>query len=138
MSNRLPLVVAVVVASGMLAAACASSDGDPAVWALDPTDLPAESSESFTVLVMRVGCAGGRTGEVLQPTIEASDDEIVITFTVAPVSGAQDCPGNDIVPIVVDVGEPIDGRRIVDGSCRTGAAPAGLCDEAANWLPPDP
>ncbi|MEM9203138.1 MAG: hypothetical protein AAGC53_15885 [Actinomycetota bacterium] len=117
-----------LASSAVLAAAsCGSGSGDPAVWAVDPADPPTESSESFTALVMRVGCAGGRTGEVLEPTVDIGDDEIIIVFTVAAISGDQECPGNDVARVVVEVGEPIGDRPLVDGTCRAGVAPAGLC-----------
>ena len=122
----------------LLASACGSGDGDPAVWAVDPTSPTTESSQTFTALVMRIGCAGGRTSEVFDPNIDADDDEIIITFTVAPISGDQECPSNDAVPFVVELDEPIGDRRLVDGACRSGEAPARLCDPNDPIWVPDP
>jgi hypothetical protein len=134
--QRHPLAVTVTVAMILLASACGPGQGDPAVWAVDPANPTTASSTSFTALVMRIGCAGGRTGEVFEPTINADEDEVIITFTVAPISGDQTCPGNDAVPVVVDLGEPIGDRRLVDGACRSGQAPAGRCDpNDPTWLP---
>ena len=130
------LALAVTVTMVTLASACGSDEGDPAIWVVDPASPTTETSRSFTALVMRADCAGGRTGEVFEPLIDADDDEIVITFTVAPISGDQSCPSNDVVPVVVDLDEPIGDRQLVDGACRSGQAPAELCAPNTRiWLP---
>lgn len=90
--------------------------GDVAVWALKPDEIPAPDAQSFTVLVTRLGCNGGVTGDVYPPTVSISDAEIVVTFTVEHSPGGR-CPTNDQVPYVVDAGQPIGDRRLVDGAC---------------------
>ena len=97
----------------------ATSGGDDAVWFIPPGVEPDPAAQSFEVDVMRVGCAGGRTGAVMEPTIEVSDDRITVTFTVEPVFGGR-CPGNDRVRYTVVVGEPIGDREIYDGGCNPG------------------
>jgi hypothetical protein len=85
---------------------------------------------SFTAFVTRLDCNGGVTGEVLEPTVEVDNAEIVVTFTVKAAPGG-DCPTNDQVPFVVDVGQPIGARRLLDGACRpTGeAASTSFCED---------
>jgi hypothetical protein len=56
--------------------------------------------------------------------------EVVVTFSVAPQQlGAADCQGNDQIPFEVDLGEPLQGRALVDGQCLPGgeAATTSFC-----------
>lgn len=110
--------------------------GDPAVWNIDSNDRPTPASVSFTALVTRLGCNGGETGEVLAPSIAKEEARIVVTFTVdALPAGAHTCPGNKHVPLMVDIGEPIGQRELVDGACLSGeAVRTSFCsDGAARW-----
>lgn len=124
------ILVVAIVALG----ACGSDDGvgnggdpitvpagDTAVWDVDADDPPTSASASFTALVTRLGCSGGETGEVREPVVSIDADGIVVTFTVAPLSGG-DCPGNDPVPQVVELDEPIGDRELVDGACLSAEA----------------
>ena len=119
-----------------------SSDtpGDTAVWKLESADDVTASSETFTALVNRLGCSGGVTGEVFEPTIEVGETDIVVTFLVAPLDSelVQTCPSNDEVQYEVGLREPIGQRRVLDGSCRDGgeAALTSFCTSgAARWTP---
>ena len=113
--------------------------GEPAVWFISPDDDVTSASRSFTAYVTRLGCNGGVTGAVLQPTIDRSDTRIVVTFTVKPAPPSRGtCQGNDRVPIVVDLGEAIGERQLVDGACRSGGAAAttAFCvDGSVRWKP---
>lgn len=92
-----------------------------AIWSVEPhTELTAES-RSFTALVMRLGCHGGKSAPVDGPVVMIDDAEVVVTFTADPALGAQTCPGNDLVPVSVDLGEPIGDRRLLDGACLPGS-----------------
>jgi hypothetical protein len=86
------------------------------VWTLEPDEIPTPEAQSCTALVTRLRCNGGVTGEVYAPTVSISDAEIVVTFTVEHSPGG-DCPTNDQVAYVVDVGQLIGDRRLVDGAC---------------------
>lgn len=112
-------------------------EGDTAVWDLDPASLPTESSTAVTALVTRLGCNGGRTGKVLEPVVSADGEQVVVTFSVEPVPGG-DCPGNDSVPYVVELGGPLGDRELVDGACLSGdAASTSHCsDGAVRWPAP--
>ena len=114
--------------------------GDVAVWKLESPSATAPPSTTFTALVSRLGCSGGVTGEVLEPTVEASDTEIIVTFFVASLDSdlEQTCPGNDEVRYEVSLDEPIGDRPLLDGSCRSGgeAASTFFCAAgAARWVP---
>lgn len=112
--------------------------GATAVWRVDDEDPPTTSSTSFSALVTRIGCNGGRTGEVYAPKLRVDDDEIVVTFSVeAPPDGASTCPSNDEVPYRVEIGEPIGQRTLVDGACLDGAAAStSFCSEGGTrWRP---
>ena len=83
-----------------------------------PAESLSTASDSFTAVVNRLGCSGGVTGEVYEPGIVIGDSEIVVTFSVEPLDpGDYACPSNDEVPYVVNIGEPIGERRLVDGAC---------------------
>jgi hypothetical protein len=98
--------------------------GDPAVWWIDPDEPPSTTESTFTALVSRLGCNNGVTGEVLRPGVVLTDHEVIVTFTVEHDPDGGTCPGNDLVPYVVDLGEPLGNRDLVDGSCRAGGAAA--------------
>jgi len=123
--------------------------GDPDVWMtaagwattnyLPPVaeEVTSESS-TFTAQVTRLGCSSGITGEVVAPEIVLFESEIVVTFSVDPVPQGRDyeCPGNDQVPYVVELDEPMGQRQLVDGACLPGGAAetTTLCgDGAARW-----
>jgi hypothetical protein len=118
-----------VTASPTTPTTAAVAGSDPAVWVLKPGQGLTSASQSFTALVTRLDCNGGVTGEVLEPTVEIGDTEIVVAFTVEAALGG-DCPSNDQVPFVVDIGQPIGDRRLIDGACREAgeAASTSFCD----------
>lgn len=114
--------------------------GDVAVWRVADGEEIDATSTSFTALVSRLDCANGITGEVLAPTIELGDENIVVTFTVEPndPEGEYTCPSNDEVPYAVDLGEPIGSRPIIDGACLEDgrAATTSFCTPSAErWTP---
>lgn len=120
--------------------ATVDAPGDAAVWKLESATEVGASSTTFTALVTRLGCSGGMTGEVLEPTIEMGETEVVVTFFVAALDSdlEQTCPDNDEVRYEVSLDEPIGQRQLLDGSCRSGgeAASTSFCAAgAARWSP---
>jgi hypothetical protein len=113
--------------------------GDPAMWSVDPDAPPSRTASTFTARVTRLGCHGGVPGEVLRPRVVVTDDQVVVTFTVATDVGTFTCPGNDRVPYEVDLGAPLGDRILVDGTCSPGgeAATTTLCGEhgGVRWPP---
>ena len=116
----------------------APAKGDPAVWFINSHDDATSASRSFTAQVTRLSCNGGVTGAVLPPTVEKLDTRIVVTFTVEHSPRGGTCQGNDRVPVVVDLGEAIGDRQLVDGACGSGSAAATttFCvDSSVRWKP---
>ena len=122
-----------------LIAGCNSGqDGDAATWTVTDGAVTSETQQ-FEALVTRLGCAGGLTGEVLEPDISVGSDEVTIEFAVESISGDQTCPGNDQVAVNVDLGEPIGERKLVDGQCSSEAATTAFCsDGGIRWSPNPP
>lgn len=102
----------------------------PAVWELAPEQVVDAETTTLSVLVTRVACNSGVTGTVNEPTVDRTDGELVITFTVSPGDPpAADCPSNDLVEYVIELDEPVGDRVLVDGACRTtDAADTVFCD----------
>jgi hypothetical protein len=107
--------------------------GDPATWDIDRADPPSSASSTFAARVHRLGCNGGETGTVLRPGVVVTDTEVEVTFTVSSLGpGYYSCPGNDAVTYVVDVGQPIGNRNLVDRACVDGeAATTSFCTSSA-------
>ena len=124
---------AVSIAAVVLAlAGCGVLPGatSPAVWELAPDQVVDAETTTLSVLVTRVACNSGVTGTVNDPSIDRTDGELVITFTVSPGDPpAANCPSNDLVEYVIELDEPVGDRALVDGACRTTeAAEATFCE----------
>lgn len=111
----------------------------PATWTLDP-DVPIDSSSTeLSVLVQRVECNSGRTGEVAAVDVEADTAQISIRIDVTPRSrGVGACTNNEQVAHVVRLDEPVGTRDLVDGTCAgSGISPKVLrCADPVRWSPP--
>lgn len=135
-----PSPITVLPAPSRSPTTTANRDGGyPAVWFIRPGPDVTSASESFTALVTRLACNSGVTGAVLPPTVKSSDARVVVTFTVkAGQPGAQTCIGNRPVPVVVNLGEAIGQRQLVDGACHSGgeAATTSFCIHGSvRWNP---
>lgn len=112
------------------------SAGDAATWELlDAQDVTADS-ESLDIGVTRLGCASSVTGEVLAPQVSYESEQIIIQLDVEPFTeDAADCPGNDVVPVTVDLEESVGERELVDGACSEGEEAAGThpCQDEVRW-----
>lgn len=119
--------------------AAVAAPSDPAFWAMPQQQLDSTST-TFVANVVRLGCNGGVTGEVFEPEIVIDDSRIVITFTVESAPAGR-CPTNDAVPYVVDIGQPIGDRQLVDGACLPGGAAASTMwcgPDGVRWKAPPP
>jgi hypothetical protein len=96
--------------------------GDTATWTLAEPDRVNPAATSLTLDVTRLGCAGGKTGAVLEPTFSTSDTQIIIRANVKSITGGARCPGNDSVPVTLTLDEPIGNRDLLDASCLEGDA----------------
>lgn len=75
-------------------------------------------SKKLRISVSRVGCAGGKTGNIYQPTVTESATEIRILTEAEPLKeGAYTCPSNDFVEVTLTLAAPIGTRKIVDPIC---------------------
>jgi hypothetical protein len=90
-----------------------------ASWTLDPTEpRPGPDTLTFTALVTERDCASGQSseGRVVGPDILDIGHEVLVTFAVRPLGGdMQTCPGNPVTRVVVDLGEPLGDRQLLDG-----------------------
>lgn len=111
--------------------------GDTATWTLAEPEQVSSGTTSFTLNVTRLGCAGGKTGVVLEPTFTTSDTQIIIRANVKSLTGGARCPGNDSVPVTVTLDEPIGNRVLLDASCLEGDAVSSLpcAGGAVRWTP---
>ena len=90
-----------------------------ATWWLDPASLPIDPGA--TVLkgfVVERACASGQSpeGRILAPDVDYGAEALTITFSIAPLPGGQDCPGNQPFGVVFELVEPVGERPIFDGS----------------------
>lgn len=77
--------------------------------------------------------------------VEYRPDAIVVSVTVEPLGGDQDCPGNPPTPYVLELTEPLGVRPLLDGGRYPPAPPANpdpppppLSDLPINALRPNP
>jgi hypothetical protein len=121
-----------------LSTASRSATGDTATWELlNPADV-AEDGTTLLLGVTRLGCAGGQTGVVLEPSVTVEPERIVIRTDVEELPpGDYSCQGNDVVPVSVEFQQPIGGRELVDAACLDGeAVRTAMCMEGAvRWRP---
>jgi hypothetical protein len=113
------------------------ADGSPGVWELDRDERPTKSSTKFNVLVSRLDCNSGTTGQVIEPVVRRTNTQVVVTFQVSPnTEGAATCPSNNLVAYEVDLGEPLGERKLADGQCLKGdpTDASTLCDPS-RWAP---
>lgn len=134
-SWAVPVILVLALAIGAVLAWKAVDDrrhdgpGATAVWT--PAQPPKPSDTSFTAHVTRLGCSSGVTGHVRKPTVKATDDQITVTFTVDPLPEAfYSCIGNPSSTYLVELGEPIGDRELVDGACEGKAAETSFCGES--------
>ena len=121
------ILVCALGVAGMAAGRQRSSFGDAATWDLAPAQRVTASATTLHVLVTRLDCHSGVTGEVLQPVVRQTKRAVVITFNVAhdDEGGFVSCIGNDQVPYTVHLKEPLEDRSLIDGVCLQGGAGVG-------------
>ena len=121
------------VLSAAVLGGCLGGDRAVASWELAPGQSLGPESTTFTALVTRVSCNNGVTGSVNEPGLGIGDDAVVVTFTVSPGRPeSASCPGNDAVPYVVTLPEPLGTRSLVDGACESAdVADSATCASGA-------
>ena len=103
-----------------------------AFWQIPSADLPSDDATHFTASVMSVQCGGG---PIITTQVSTEADRIIVTLAQEPLPGAHQCVGLPPEPYVVEIGEPIAGRKLIDGAClQTPTASGGLCDaDGVRW-----
>lgn len=99
---------------------CVLSMTDPlglsiAPWRLDPE---AETDpEEIAVLVSNAECSSGQPpgDRILPPVVAESDESVVVTIFVEPVTGDQDCQGSPPSPYTIVLDRPLADRELLDG-----------------------
>lgn len=120
--KRMRTLLLSVAVSGMLLGGCVALPVDTAdaSWTLAPGQEVGPTSTQLQVLVTRVGCNSGVTGEVEEPEVEVKSDRVVVTFVVTPGEpGSANCQGNPEMPFLLTLPEPLGNRALADGQCLT-------------------
>jgi len=89
---------------------------EPAVWLLRAGTTADPVATSVEVLVEEQGCTSGEgaAGNIAEPVVEVTDAEVRIAVSTYIRQGPQTCPGAPLAPLVVDLGQPLGGRALVD------------------------
>lgn len=99
-----------------------------AVWW--PAKAVGPNTQEFDVMVLELECASGNTawGRIKPPTIESNNDSVTVTFKVRPITVAEgegvDCQGHPPTAHRLDLGEPLGGRRLLDGGTQPPRLPS--------------
>ena len=88
--------------------------GDDGTWELINAAEITPESTTLRLGVTRVGCASGKTGTVLEPQVQIEAERIVIRTLVEPNPEGGSCPSNNVVPVTVELEEPVGDRELFD------------------------
>lgn len=89
-----------------------------ASWWLDPAHLPIDPAATRLYgFVLERECANGQSpeGRILAPDVDYGAEALTITFSIAPLPGAQDCPANEPFGVVFELEDAVGGRPVLDG-----------------------
>lgn len=100
-------------------------DATPASWWPDDGADLSPTATTIDIEVIALACAGGRSaeGRIVDPVIEYRADAVVVTVSVIPLPGPQDCPSNPPAPYQLVLDEPLGDRALLDGGVDPPAAP---------------
>ncbi len=88
-----------------------------AQFSLDPeAGPPAPDATSVPLLVREVECASGlpADGRIRVEQITYGEDEVGVLLVVESPPGDQTCPSNPLTPFLLELDEPLAGRRITN------------------------
>lgn len=99
-------------------------------WLNPDAPPPGPGATKLEGLIVEVSCASAEPpgGRIQPPVVLFDEGSVVITVTVRQRPGAQDCPGNPITPISIELGQPLGDRVVLDGSVfppRDASVPPG-------------
>lgn len=113
--------------------------GDPATWTLADPPAVSEASTELKLSVTRVGCANGKTGELMAPQAWADETTIYVRVDAVPITdpaGSVECPSNAPTLTDLDLGEKLGPRRLVDAACFDATVrELAECDSDTRWEP---
>lgn len=89
---------------------------NPAVWFLPASSLPTPESTSVSVLVDQRACVNDADPQsgLAAPEVEVTATEVRIAIGAYIRKGPQGCPASPLTPLVVDLGQPLGERSLVD------------------------
>jgi hypothetical protein len=100
---------------------------------VDPDQPPQPGERRFTALVRRLDCAGGETGEVLEPEVHEGGDRVTVTFSVGGLAYGP-CVVNKAVPYAIELASPLADRVLVDGVCESDRfRSTAVCMSSQRW-----
>jgi len=105
---------------------------EPAVWFLPSGAAPDPSATSVEVLVAEQGCTSGEgaAGNTADPVVEETATEVRIAVSTFIRKGSQNCPSHPLAPVVVQLGQPLGDRTLVDVN---GAIDDGFAPPESTW-----
>ncbi len=103
---------------------------EPAHWYLPAGFVADPAATSVEVVVDSPGCASGTdpAERMAPPRVEVTDTQVRIAVSTYIVKGPQTCPGHGTAALVVDLGQPLGDRTLVDvngGDDERGWPPSG-------------
>lgn len=107
-------------------------------WRLAEDEDPTPTSTMIAVLVTRLACASGETGQVEKPAVRYEADRIVIRTDVVHLeeSVGYNCQENEEVPMSIRLDEKLGTRALVDEACLIEpAVDTAPCIEGAQRWP---
>lgn len=116
-----------------------AADAIPSPWLLPADADITPASTTIEVLVAEQGCHGSQPTDlerIVPPEVTVDDETVIVTIAIIPPTGEQTCPGIPPVPYMVNLGEPLGDRRLLDGSQTPPTPPATQTEEPVG--PPGP
>ena len=86
-------------------------------WELDPEAAPLDATSTvIPVLATERGCASGQPmgDRFREPEVTMTDDAVLISLTVVPPEGGQNCPSNPSQAVDIELPEPLGDRDVRD------------------------
>tara|TARA_R100000306_G_scaffold52139_1_gene49048 strand:- start:258 stop:713 length:456 start_codon:yes stop_codon:yes gene_type:complete len=103
-----------------LGAGCSTTGESVGVWDVADGEELSPDTTSFQALVNNVQCTSGREPVVEDVLVESDASSMTVTVMVRSYDGDQDCQGTPPVSHVIDLGERLGDRVLIDGGCLPG------------------
>lgn len=92
-------------------------------WRVDPAQPLDESATTISLLATGQACSSGQPmgGRLREPQTLLTPDTVYFVLVADQPGGDQECPGNPEEAVVVDLGEPIGSRQLVNARVVSGS-----------------